>query len=226
MAKKAITEEMKLQDKWYEEARGMTLEHLPKFLKSLTENYEHDYGTICHAIAAGAIATAWSMDKTPTGGITGFQAGAVMWKFIRQWLYSNNKCGLKIVDYDDFLHPQSSYKYDKVITKNCWNGIQKEAAKCVAKADEDYQQYEKDLEQYNKDIADFVARHPDYYENKKHYDPIACGTTEEHKAEKEKQNSGFEFAPQPPYATVHPDVYKHWQSIVSGVVPFGYRVED
>ena len=36
-----------------------------------------DYGTVCHAIALSAVA------RTAQGGITGFQAGAVMWEFIK-----------------------------------------------------------------------------------------------------------------------------------------------
>lgn len=28
------------------------------------------------------------------------------------------------------------------------------------------------------------------------------------------------------FSFAHPDVVKHWQSIVDGVVPFGYKVSD
>ena len=61
-----------------------------------------DYGTVCHAIALSAVATAWAANKTAQGGITGFQAGAVMWEFIKNWSYSSNKTGMRLVDY--YIH--------------------------------------------------------------------------------------------------------------------------
>ena len=88
---KQIKEEDKVQEEWYTESRHMTVENLPKFFQKLTEQYGHDYGTICHAMAAGALATMRAMDKTPQGGITGFQAGAIMWEFIKRWMYESNK---------------------------------------------------------------------------------------------------------------------------------------
>src|SRR5690349_20327046 len=75
VGKTPITEESGEHKQWYVDAHApeMTLETLPEFLRHLTEDYHHDYGTICHALAAGAIATAYAMDRSPQGGITGFQ---------------------------------------------------------------------------------------------------------------------------------------------------------
>ena len=39
---------------WMVEAKAMTMENLPGFLEKL-RSYDHDYGTICHAIAAAGI---------------------------------------------------------------------------------------------------------------------------------------------------------------------------
>lgn len=128
MEKTVITEEMKVHEKWYEEAENQTLETLPDFIKNLTENYSHDYGTICHAIAASAIAAAYAVNESPTGGITGFQAGAVMWEFIRNWKFKRNKSGLRIIDYDDMLYPQYEEKFTtKVISESTWNRLQEQA---------------------------------------------------------------------------------------------------
>lgn len=123
---------------WYEQAKGQTLETLPTFINHLMNDFEHDYGTICHAISAGSIATAWAMDRHEQGGITGFQAGAIMWEFVRHWTYSSNKTGLKIIDYDNFLYPQYSNQYQKVISKDTWKAIQKQAKELIEEADEDY----------------------------------------------------------------------------------------
>ena len=111
MDKIAITEEMHLEKEWFANAKKQTLETLPAFMNHVLNDYCHDYGTICHAISACAIAAAWAADGSEQGGITGFQAGFVMWDVIRQWRYSSNKSGLKIIDYDDMLFPQYEYKF-------------------------------------------------------------------------------------------------------------------
>lgn len=127
MEKLKIKEEDKMHEFWYKDARKMTLEELPEFLRHLTEDYEHDYGTICHAMSAGSIATMWAINKSPSGGITGFQAGAIMWEFVRNWSYEHNKTGLKLVDYDNMLYPQYEDNFEKTITTDTWEALQKEA---------------------------------------------------------------------------------------------------
>jgi len=122
-----ITEEMGVHKEWYIEARKVTEKTLPEFIRHITEDYSHDYGTICHALASAAVAAANAVNHSPEGGITGFQAGAVMWEFIRHWNYEDNKSGMKIVDYDQMLYPQSDYKFDKTISKSTWEVIQKMA---------------------------------------------------------------------------------------------------
>ena len=220
-----ITEEMKVQDEWYKEARDMTLDKLPEFLNRIMNDYSHDYGTICHAIAAGAIATTWAMDHSEQGGITGFQAGAVMWQFIRNWNYSHNKTGLKIIDFDKFLYPQYGDYFQKTISPETWAAIQKEAAAKTKEADEAHEKYLKDLAQYEIDIVEFALKYPDYIERPEHYQHLSYGTGEEWGKYEDKKSSGFEFAPREPYDPM-PDsrVYHHWQSIINDVVPFGYKV--
>lgn len=122
-----ITEEQKVHLQWYEDAKKQTIETLPVFINHLMNDYTHDYGTICHALTAGGIATMWAMNEHKQGGITGFQAGAIMWEFLLHWNYGSNKTGLKIVDYDNFLYPQYADKFAKTITKSTWEAIKKEA---------------------------------------------------------------------------------------------------
>jgi len=119
MAAKAITEKDGEQEKWYAEARGMTLDKLPTFLKRLSNDYAHDYGTICHAIAAAAIAAAWAVEKSPSGGITGFQASCIAWSFIENWGSPNfdKDLGARFLDVGDLLYPQYEHK---------WRGISKD----------------------------------------------------------------------------------------------------
>lgn len=119
-----ITEEMGIHKQWYEEAREMTVEGLPAFIDKLTTAYQHDYGTICHACAAGAVAAASAINKSPSGGITGFQAGAIMWEFMRHWNHVEGPA--RLLDYNDLLFPQMEYKF-RSISPDTWKDVQEKA---------------------------------------------------------------------------------------------------
>lgn len=96
-----------------------------EFMRHLIYDYVHDYGTACHAIVAMAIAAA--SYGAHREGITGFQAYFVMWGFIREWWYKDNKSGLKILDYDRMLYPQYEYKFEKTIDREIFEKLQEQA---------------------------------------------------------------------------------------------------
>lgn len=234
--KQVITEEMKIHEKWFEEAKKQTVETLPEFIRHLIEDYQHDYGTICHAIGAAGLAGMYAVENSPTGGITGFQAGFCMCDIVRQWNFKNNKCGMKILDYDNLLYPQYSDKFF-TISKDTWSAVQKEASERIRHNTDNHETYlkemelyEKALEQFRVDVKQFEAEHPEYppYENNpKFYQHLDFGTGEEWDAERKKEESGFMFEPRKPYDDVaHSDVVAHWKSIVDGNVPFGLKGED
>lgn len=102
-----------------------SFDDLVNYIQNIKDNYNIGYGTAPRAIAQAALATAWYLSKE--FGITGFQAGCVMWDFIRDWSYPHNKCGLKIVDYDNMLYPQYDYKYQKTISIDTYEALQKAA---------------------------------------------------------------------------------------------------
>ena len=135
MAKQKITEEMGVQKEWFKEMENQTMKTLPDFLKHLLEDYDHDYGTICHAITAGAIAAAKAMNKSPEGGITGFQAGCIMWGLITNWMTEYKGKPMKLVDYSDMLYPQMEHKFVKTISEDTWKYLQKEAEKKILEDD-------------------------------------------------------------------------------------------
>lgn len=110
-----ITEEMQLHKEWYKQANEQTMETLSDFINHLIKDYDHDYGTICHALAAGAVATCWAMNRTDQGGITGFQGHAVMWQFVWEWL--SLECPLTLVTWQDMLYPQNQDKFEKTMSK-------------------------------------------------------------------------------------------------------------
>jgi len=126
-----ISEKMKVHEEWYKEAgeKDMSLEKLPAFLKKISEDYKHDYGTVCHMLAAGAVATCWALNRTDQGGITGFQAGGVMWEFIQNWITSYKGKPLKLVNFTNMLYPQYSEEFGLSISPDTWEWLQKEAKK-------------------------------------------------------------------------------------------------
>ena len=128
---KKITEEMRIHDEWYKESANITLETLPEFLKKLSEDYEHDYGTICHAVSASALAAAKAMDKSPQGGITGFQASCIMWEFIKHWMHIKNE-PLRLIKYKNMLYPQHAEDFIS-ITQDTWEWLQKTAKERIRK---------------------------------------------------------------------------------------------
>lgn len=138
--KQQITEEMKIQNEWYKEAKKQTVETLPEFVRHLTEDYSHDYGTICHAVAAAGIAAMCAVDNSPTGGITGFQAGCIMWQVIREWNFQNNKTGLKILDYDKLLYPQYKASFISISSK-IWESVKKEAQNKINQNNDDVEKW-------------------------------------------------------------------------------------
>lgn len=91
-----------------------TLETLPALLTEMA-GFQHDYGSICLACAFAATAAAWAIEHSPSGGITGFQAGAVGWEFLRQWGSPEiGKIGARLLRYDDLLYPQYADKFTAI----------------------------------------------------------------------------------------------------------------
>ena len=134
--KETVREEDHPEKAWFEEAGKMTIEELPKFIDKLVNGYNHDYGTVCHAVSACALAAAWAVNKDENIGLTGFQAGFVMWDFIRQWQKPFNKTGMKLVDYDDMLYPQYAFKYEKTISRETWEKLKEEARRLLNDRDQ------------------------------------------------------------------------------------------
>ena len=110
-----------------------SFDDLVTFLQRVKDNCNTGYSTAPRAIAQAALATAWYLSSE--FGITGFQAGFVMWDFIRDWMYPDNKCGMKIIDYDDMLYPQYYDKFDKTISRDVFEALQKTAKKYLEESE-------------------------------------------------------------------------------------------
>ena len=104
-----ITEkDVEIIEQWYKDAPKQTIETLPEFMSHVLNDYYHDYGTICRAIAV------------------------VMREFIRHWNRTNNKTGMCLIDYDDMIYPQYENRFAKTITKGLMESLVKEAKKHIA----------------------------------------------------------------------------------------------
>jgi hypothetical protein len=159
----AITEkDIGIINQWLDDARKQTLQTLPAFMEHVLGGFEHDYGTICRAITACAVAAAWAANEHEQGDITGFQAGQVMWGFICHW---TNKLGpMQLIEFSEMLYPNQGDRYEKVLDQDTWSWLQTEAAKQL-------------------------------------------------------RQRGAHF-------NLSAELREHWQSIVEGKPPFGYRVAD
>lgn len=102
-----------------------SFDELVAFLERVKNTCNTGYGTAPRAIAQAALATAWYLSRE--FGITGFQANCAMWDFIEGWTYTDNKCGMEIVNYDNMLYPQYDDNFDKTIPKCVFLALQKEA---------------------------------------------------------------------------------------------------
>ncbi|MCM1062487.1 MAG: hypothetical protein NC452_19725, partial [Eubacterium sp.] len=152
--------EFKVRDELTERRKEInTFNELVDFLEDIKEHYNFDYGAAPRAIAQACLAVGYYLSKE--FGITGFQAGAVMWDFVMGWTSIGRQVGAKILDYDKMLYPQYQHEFEKTIDSDTWERLQKFAADNI-----------KDKEFYSLKVMD------------------------------------------------------HWQSIVDGVVPFGYTVKD
>ena len=113
-----------------EKMADVTLDTLPAFMADAL-NREHDYGTICVALGACAVAAAKAADRSPNGGITGFQAGAVFWEFVKGWGVFG-KGPKRMVTYADMLYPQYADKFQKTISAETWAWLRENADKKLA----------------------------------------------------------------------------------------------
>lgn len=124
-----ITEEMGIHKEWYE-AKPRTPDELAAFVTKLLTEYHHDYGTICHAAAAAAVAACRTVNADENqGGITGFQAGAIMWEFVRHWLHEKGPMRMQRMEH--LLFPQYGDEF-RTIPLATFRWLQDEAKKKLA----------------------------------------------------------------------------------------------
>lgn len=112
---------------WYNRAEVIkNEEELSRFVHELIYDYEHDYGTIVHAIVAAMNASFTVINNSDQGGISGFQAAAVAWKLIPSFFGIHSDVPLRLLNYEDMLYPQFENKFLGV-PEHVWKWIQERA---------------------------------------------------------------------------------------------------
>lgn len=97
-------QDQELIETWWKEAeRCRSIDDATHFAHRLVEDYRHDYGTICHAVAAAGVAMANAVGIP--AGITGFQAGFIGWMLHKRWQQWGDE-PRRIVDFSHLLYPQ------------------------------------------------------------------------------------------------------------------------
>ena len=129
-----ITEESGVHKAWKEEAEQVdSISGLTVFVNHLMEDYEHDYGTICHAIVAAMTATYKLINSSPQGGITGFQASCIGWEMVSLFM-GKTEGGRRMLNNNDLLFPQNADKFRTISTETAaW--IKEEARLRIRSAD-------------------------------------------------------------------------------------------
>jgi hypothetical protein len=111
---------------WMVEAHKQTPKTIGRFVRKLVGRYKHDYGTIIYAVTAAAIGAANAVNHSDQGGITGFQAGAIMWTFIDEWMHEKGK-PLQMIHYENMLYPQYREQFEKRVSFQTGEWIVKQA---------------------------------------------------------------------------------------------------
>ena len=124
-------EEVDVWSAWYERARKMTLAELPAFIDEMAES-GRSYSTTAEATGAAAVATAWALCHR--FGLTGFQGGWVMWKFMEHWNEVGKDGPARLVSYRNLLYPQYEDSF-RCVKPDVWEWAQEEAKKKVAEQD-------------------------------------------------------------------------------------------
>lgn len=124
-----------LIEAWWADAKGCrSVEDAAALAHRLITDYRHDYGTICHAIGAASYAMAEAMNASPSGHITGFQAGAVQWMWLRHWNQWDD-APRRLIEYGNLLYPADDHTFTEISPETADWLIAKAEANLIASPD-------------------------------------------------------------------------------------------
>jgi hypothetical protein len=99
------------------------------------EDYEHDYGTIVHAISAFMKGAFNAANRSKQGGITGFQASFIGWSMVSEFLSYDEEVGARLIDYGNLLYPQYWENFLPRIPNGVWQRAQEKAKRLLEEND-------------------------------------------------------------------------------------------
>lgn len=106
-------------------------EDLDKLLAQITA-YPHDYNTIVYGCMAAMKGAFNYVNRSETGGITGFQAGCLGWECVREFLSIDGP--VRLQDFKNLLYPQYADRFQKVISPDTWEWVQKKAVESLTES--------------------------------------------------------------------------------------------
>jgi len=109
-----------------------TKEDLDNLLSEITSK-DHDYDSIVRACWAAMLGAFNYVNRSSVGGVTGFQAGFIGWSAIMEFMSIKKDSPVRIVQYDNMLYPQYREEFNKTISQETWEYLQKEARKNLEK---------------------------------------------------------------------------------------------
>lgn len=99
---------------------------LSALIREIT-SYNHHYGTIIYG-CMGAMKAAFNVvNRSPQGGISGWQAGYLGWECVMEFMSIKPPCRLQ--DFNNLLYPQYADSFEKTISMATWKDLQAKAAK-------------------------------------------------------------------------------------------------
>lgn len=123
-----------VREEWAKRAKACrTTDDLKAFVDELLAN-TYDYGSIVHACFAAAMAGFNVIERGPQGGITGFQAGCLMWMFIRQFGSHGPDAILHLKDWSNALYPQYEPEFAHTMHPKTWDRLRELAKEKIAEA--------------------------------------------------------------------------------------------
>lgn len=106
-----------------------TIKELLVIINTLTKR-KHDYGTCVYAMSIAATATFNYVAHVL--GVTGFQASCADMDIIRR---TRGYKIFSIIDYENILYPQYADRFEKTISKETWEELQKQAKELLLEKD-------------------------------------------------------------------------------------------
>jgi hypothetical protein len=118
-------EELEFRKKYEGREKVKTIKEFAELLEE-AEKDANDYGSIVACCSLMMNAAFSLVNSGPSGGITGFQAGCLMWEMVQRYGMFGDKPILRITNYKDLLYPQYADKFG-TISRDSWESVQTHA---------------------------------------------------------------------------------------------------